>query len=1326
MAVVSFMNMALAGVSHEMNGNSGGIIRLGIDGDPNGMNWVLRPDGTQYPWVGGDSAWGLGGFTLASDKEKVSCKWNVAETIENGKIVYRPHPWIRVEVVRQVVAGDLVESYTFQNVGKVISMSEEEVCELQDIAINTPFNDNYPDAATCVASRCNAHVWPGGDAAYVCAVRMGGDGPHLGLQVTDGSVSGYEIRERGYDRGMSNFRGVIALRIPDVTLAPGDSCRVAWRVFEHKGWDDFFENLKAHGGVVAFADRYVAQVGESVSVSLADRSGEIVRREVTIDEPGEKRVEFRYGEDGRKKTHVELLAISDYKELIRRRADFIVRHQQLNDKENPRDGAYLAYDNYNERRYQVWKDPIPRIDFDEGRERANMGVFLSEAFKRGERLEGRLEPSLVRYGRFVRNVLQDPDYKTWSELCHTNWFRVYNYPWQTRYYLNMFEATHGRQYLIDAYRTQRAAYRDGGYGFYMIDVPVVELTRILKAEGMNEERSLLMDDYRQAAEVFLKNGLEVPEHEVHFEQTILAPACTFLIEMFRVTGEVKYKVGAARLLKAVEAFNGRQPSWHLNDIAIRHWDGYWGGHNYRFGDTMPHYWSCVTADCFAQWSLATGDARYQNRAKTILRQNLGCFFEDGRATTCWVYPDAVNGVRGKYADPAANDQDYALAYYLRWLGDDVKAMPVREEIIAGGITNGTSYAHWTVNRLEVGNEIFSRVLVPGEKGLETISLKVRGKEILRPGRPETASCRSGRFASVAASAEPLTQVGSPGVGITVSTAGWTETISLAKGMDGLVREAGKVDFRFLASGDVWADMPREDASFRDGADTCTFVWPHAKVVAYELRDQTDVNDEKVFVREYLPTTLGEPLRLKETVAAVEDTLTGDGVAFVRLAPLPAARPDGLPDYAFNADGHYLKFAPVRNGWPVAEVVYAGGAQGRISALRGLQRAIRAYRPERDGLLLSNTWGDGNADSRITAAFVAAEIKAGAAIGVDVVQIDDGWQSGKSGNSKLLAAGEKGKWGNFRDNASFWDIDVKRFPQGLGPLVALARENGIELGLWFGPESSNDCAAWNEDAETLLAFYRNYGIRYFKIDSLMMSSRAAFANQRKMFDRLLGESGGAIVSDFDVTGVAKRPGYFGLGDVGPIFLENRMWQKGHYWPHQTLRSLWSLAEIVDPVRLRVEFLNPHHGADEYPAESPLAPVRYRADALFAMTMVASPLAWMELSELDAESVGELKPVVAVWKRHRARLHAGVTYPIGAKPDGVSWTGFATRAADGEGGYAILFRELNPLGEHAFDLRDELPDASMATVLAGNGGARMENGKLIVNIPGQLDYLWLQIR
>jgi alpha-galactosidase len=84
-------------------------------------------------------------------------------------------------------------------------------------------------------------------------------------------------------------------------------------------------------------------------------------------------------------------------------------------------------------------------------------------------------------------------------------------------------------------------------------------------------------------------------------------------------------------------------------------------------------------------------------------------------------------------------------------------------------------------------------------------------------------------------------------------------------------------------------------------------------------------------------------------------------------------------------------------------------------------------------------------------------------------------------------------------------------------------------------------------------------------------RASLDNQRAMFDRMLEGSDGNMVFDLDVT-AEIRPGYFGLPDIGPLFVENRYTDFHRYWPHKTLRNLWELSLVVDPVRLRMELLN----------------------------------------------------------------------------------------------------------------------------------------------------------
>lgn len=84
---------------------------------------------------------------------------------------------------------------------------------------------------------------------------------------------------------------------------------------------------------------------------------------------------------------------------------------------------------------------------------------------------------------------------------------------------------------------------------------------------------------------------------------------------------------------------------------------------------MPHYWSILTADVFAYYARCTGNQTYAERAKNILLNNLCLFAEDGSASCAYIYPNRANGEKTGLFDPMANDQDWALAFYLKWPGN---------------------------------------------------------------------------------------------------------------------------------------------------------------------------------------------------------------------------------------------------------------------------------------------------------------------------------------------------------------------------------------------------------------------------------------------------------------------------------------------------------------------------------------------------------------------------------------------------------------------------------------------------------------------------------
>jgi len=141
-----------------------------------------------------------------------------------------------------------------------------------------------------------------------------------------------------------------------------------------------------------------------------------------------------------------------------------------------------------------------------------------------------------------------------------------------------------------------------------------------------------------------------------------------------LTEEPAYLHAARVQLPCLEAFNGRQPDHRLHDIAIRHWDDYWFGRRRVYGDTQPHYWSTITALAFDLYAEATRDQSYARRARGILLGNLSSFGADGRASCAYLNPLTVNGRPGKFLDPWANDQDWAL---VNWLMTQPPARPGR-------------------------------------------------------------------------------------------------------------------------------------------------------------------------------------------------------------------------------------------------------------------------------------------------------------------------------------------------------------------------------------------------------------------------------------------------------------------------------------------------------------------------------------------------------------------------------------------------------------------------------------------------------------------------
>jgi len=474
----------------------------------------------------------------------------------------------------------------------------------------------------------------------------------------------------------------------------------------------------------------------------------------------------------------------------------------------------------------------------------------------------------------------------------------------------------------------------------------------------------------------------------------------------------------------------------------------------------------------------------------------------------------------------------------------------------------------------------------------------------------------------------------------------------------------------------------------DAIDLMVLPKGHYNLREVRLIDKSDQND--TLVRESIRPVYNHGWGHEEAQGNLfifEDRLDGNACMLVKEAPTTASMLGrGDCDLYIQKNRYVQLLGNGLNGQELDESgTYAYGSTMLVGKKEEIDEEWRKlYRAMWHGKehvrVLSNTWGDRNQDKAVCHDFMMKEIARAHELGVQVVQIDDGWQLGQTANSAL---GVSHVWEGYYDaNPDFWKVNPQKFPQGLKPLTEYAGSLGIEMGLWFSPDSSNDFANWQKDAKVLLDFYRELGIRRFKLDGVKIRTKKCERNYLKLLETLSRESGGRICVNQDIT-AEIRLGQIYCREFGNLFVENRYTDAGSYYPHNTLKNLWQLCRYVPAGKMQYECLNRARNHGKYPEDDPFAPKNYDMDYLFAVTMAASPLIWMEMSHLSAEDAEKLGGIISVYRQHQANMIRGDVQPIGNQPDGMSFTGFHVDLGY-EGGYLILLREWTQDAAFRFDM------------------------------------------
>jgi len=173
--------------------------------------------------------------------------------------------------------------------------------------------------------------------------------------------------------------------------------------------------------------------------------------------------------------------------------------------------------------------------------------------------------------------------------------------------------------------------------------------------------------------------------------------------------------------------------------------------------------------------------------------------------------------------------------------------------------------------------------------------------------------------------------------------------------------------------------------------------------------------------------------------------------------------------------------------------------------------------------------------------------------------------------------------------------------------------------------------------------------------------------------------------------------------GTLFVENRYTDWCNYFPHNTLKNIWTLSQFIPPLKFQFELLNNSRNDDKY-GDDPLRPATYDITYEFASVMVANPLVWMEMFNLTDKQITSLQKLISVYREIRKDFFNAEIYPIGFMPDGCHYTGFQIITGQ-KRGFLLLFKEHEDFpGKFAFRLHSPLSKKARIKLLATNATAK----------------------
>lgn len=334
-------------------------------------------------------------------------------------------------------------------------------------------------------------------------------------------------------------------------------------------------------------------------------------------------------------------------------------------------------------------------------------------------------------------------------------------------------------------------------------------------------------------------------------------------------------------------------------------------------------------------------------------------------------------------------------------------------------------------------------------------------------------------------------------------------------------------------------------------------------------------------------------------------------------------------------------------WANWIIPYKGDSTDALLALKEFDRLRYPVRAS-DKYIMANTWGNSDNSPEGSGQYAAREenvlkeIASQATLGIDVQQIDDGWQG--------------------RDYKQ-WKPAAAVYPDGWSKVKEYAARENVGLGLW---------AAWTIPEQDLKWNYDNGGFKYVKLDFSVLNTKGKLDSFMAKVRSFILYTHNTVRINWDVTENAPRVGYFYAREFGNVWLENRkpsVPANVIYKPALVLRDAWQVAKYTNLNQFQVGIQNKDK-VDKQLSDAYL----YTNPYCSAIALMSSPLFFGLTQFYSKEDREKIKDLITVYKRDRDELFKGYVFPIGDMPNDSGWTGFQDVVSTAGTGYLLIFREL----------------------------------------------------